>query len=54
MANQHANLGVIAINSGNPAEARRHWKISRDLYAQMCATPMAERVQGWLDGLPPG
>ena len=50
---QLGNLGAIAEQRGNIAEARRLWTEARDLYAQIGAKPMQERVQGWLDGLPP-
>ena len=53
MAYNYGNLGVIAVQRGDAAEGRRLWTLARELYAQMGATPRAERVQGWLDELPP-
>jgi hypothetical protein len=53
MASHYGNLGLIAERQRDIAEARRLWTLARDLYAQMGARPMVERVQGWLDGLPP-
>jgi len=52
MANQNANLGRIAEQRKDFAEARRVWTLSRDLYAKLGVKPMERQLQGWLDGLP--
>ena len=52
MANQNANLGNIAEQRQDFPEARRVWALSRDSFAKLGATPMVDKVQGWLDGLP--
>lgn len=53
VANAYANLGSIAEQRNDVAEARRLWILARDLFAEIGARPEVERVQGWLDGLPP-
>jgi tetratricopeptide (TPR) repeat protein len=49
-----ANLGVIAEMRGKIPEARELWTQSRDLYAKVGMPQKIKRLQGWLDGLPPG
>lgn len=54
MASDYGNLGLIAKQCGDQAEARRFWTLSRDLFSAIGATPMEQQLQGWLDGLPRG
>jgi hypothetical protein len=49
-----ANLGLIAIQRGDIADARQLWTESHDLFAKVEIPNMVEKLQGWLDGLPPG
>ena len=53
MANAYANLGIVRRTRGDFDGARANWVKSRDLYARLGAPHMVEKVQGWIDGLPP-
>ncbi len=53
MANDYANLGAVSEQRGRPAKARELWIKARDLYERAGMPHMVEKVQGWLDGLPP-
>ena len=52
LAINNQNLGIIAEQRKDFAEARRLWTRCRDLYAKLGAKPMEKQLQGWLDGLP--
>ncbi len=52
MARDCANLGLIYRTRGELDEARRLWIQSRDLFAQLAATHMVEKLQGWIDEFP--
>ncbi len=53
MANHHANLGAICEMRGDVAKARGLWRQARELYERIGLPHMVEKVQGWLDELPP-
>jgi len=48
MAIQYGNLGLIAKQRGDMAQACAHWRRARDLYRQIGAKPMVEKVEGWM------
>ena len=50
MANQYGNLGIVYKDRGERAEARRHWLLARDLFAEL-GSPNEQTVQGWIDAL---
>ncbi len=52
-ADNLGNLGAIAETRGDSTEARRLWVEARDLFAKIGMPQMVERVQGWIDSLPP-
>jgi len=39
---------TYAKQRGDIAQACAHWKRARDLYRQIGAKPMVERVEGWM------
>jgi Flp pilus assembly protein TadD len=45
------NLGVIAKERGNIAEARRLWTEARNLFARVGMAPEVKQVESWLAGL---
>lgn len=53
IAANYTNLGAIAEQRADTCEAHRLWTFARDLYDQIGAGPMVEKVQGYLDELPP-
>ena len=53
MAIRYANLAIIAVQRGNISGARELWARSRDLFAKLGAKQKAEKVQSWIDSLPP-
>ncbi|MFA7236981.1 MAG: hypothetical protein WC058_08960 [Phycisphaeraceae bacterium] len=50
-ANQLGNLGVIAKQRGNVAEASMLWTEAGDLYAKIGMEPERKKVQGWMEKL---
>ncbi|MBL8182740.1 MAG: tetratricopeptide repeat protein [Blastocatellia bacterium] len=53
MANDYANLGLIYETRGNLDEARELWTKARDLFRKIGMPHMVNKLQGWLDSLPP-
>lgn len=53
MASHYANLGIVLEIRGDLDGARDLWMKSRDLFARLGARQMVDRVQGWIDRLPP-
>ena len=53
MAGQCINLGTIRKDLGDSDGARVNWVKSRDLYTLLGAPHMVQKVQGWIDNLPP-
>ena len=54
MASQYANLGLVYQMRGDLVTAQNLWTKARDLFEQIgMPQMMVERVQSWLDGLPP-
>ena len=45
------NLGLIYKTRGELDKTRDVWKKSKSLFLAMGADHMAEKVQGWIDGL---
>lgn len=54
MANQYANLGLVAEQRGDLAGARVLLTQARDLFAKIEMPEMVKLVQGWLDRLAGG
>lgn len=48
MANQYGNLGLLEKARGNITAACAHWGKSRDLFRQLGALPMVEKVERWM------
>ena len=53
MASEYGNLGAVAAERGDLVEARELWIKARDLFEKIGILHMVERVQGWIDDLPP-
>jgi len=53
MAAAYGNLGNVLRSRSDPTGARGMWTKSRDLYAKLGNKQMVDRVQGWIDKLPP-
>ena len=51
MANQYNNLGEVAQTRGDLVKARSLWVQSRDLFAEIGAAHMVQKVQSWIDDL---
>ena len=52
IAIQHANLGRILNDRGNPTEARELWTKARGLYVKIGLPHMVAKMQAWIDALP--
>lgn len=48
MAVAYGNLGALAKQRGNIAQACAHWRTARELFRQIGAKPMVEQVEGWM------
>jgi tetratricopeptide (TPR) repeat protein len=53
MAINFGNIGLVDALRGDLQGAREHWTKARDMYEGMGMPHMVEKVQGWLDELPP-
>lgn len=53
MASAYANLGTVYNFRGDVETARRYLNKARDLYAQIGMPHMVQKLQSWLDDLPP-
>jgi hypothetical protein len=51
-ASELGNLGGIAEERGNIAEARQLWTEARDLFARVGMAPQVTLMEQWLAGLP--
>jgi tetratricopeptide (TPR) repeat protein len=53
MAINNQNLGILSEIRKQLSEARHFWTRARDQFAKLGATPKVQKIQRWLDSLPP-